>query len=151
MFAYALHTNAGDAEAVKQALQTIVPHAHRDHSQCSETWCGYLKAPATYKHSGLPRGKDLTCPETRRVLTNLFGGLAAQAAKLAPLGSSQAIASFNNIATSKAPKTRHFGGSDSQDFPDCSCCTAEKRWAPVRCQYSPCCWLVTQHPCLAKR
>ena len=75
----------------------------------------YLKAPATYKHSGLPRRKDLTCPETRRVLTDLFGGLAAQAAKLAPLGSSQAK-SFNNIATSKAPKTRHYGGSDSQDF-----------------------------------
>ena len=116
MFAYALHTNAGDAEAVKQALETSVPHAYGDHSQCFETWCGYLKAPATYKHSGLPRGKDLTCPETRRVLTDLFGGLAAQAAKLAPLGSRQANESFNSIATSKAPKSRHYGGSDSQDF-----------------------------------
>ena len=37
MFAYALHINAGDAEAVKQSLETIVSHAYGDHSQCSET------------------------------------------------------------------------------------------------------------------
>ena len=36
--------------------------------------------------------------------------------KLAPLGSSQANESLNNTTSSKAPKIRHYGASESNDF-----------------------------------
>ena len=116
MFAYALQNNRGDAEGLKSTLLAILPHAFGDHTHCCETWCGYLKSPATYRHRGLPHGNDLHCAETRRTIAELLGGLADQADKLAPLASSQANDSFNNTVASKAPKTRHYGGSESQDF-----------------------------------
>ena len=36
--------------------------------------------------------------------------------KLAPLGSSQANEAMNNTIGSKAPKIRHYGGSESNDY-----------------------------------
>lgn len=36
--------------------------------------------------------------------------------KLAPLGSSQPNESLNNTTGSKAPKIRHYGASESNDF-----------------------------------
>ena len=116
LFAYALTNNKDDADGLRSTLAAIVPHAYGQHDLCSATWCGYLKKPDTYKHSGLPRGKDLTCPHTRRVVEDLFNGLHSHAERLAPLGSSQANESLNNTITSKAPKSRHYGGSESQDF-----------------------------------
>ena len=38
------------------------------------------------------------------------------AEKLAPLGSSQANEALNNTIGSKAPKIRHYGSSESNDF-----------------------------------
>ena len=116
MFAYALQSNAGDPDGLESTLLAVVPHAYGDHAQCSSSWCGFLKAPEGYKHGGLPYGKDLSCSDTKVAVSDLFTALAAQSAKLSPLGSSQSNESFNNIATSKAPKTRHYGGSESQDF-----------------------------------
>ena len=49
-------------------------------------------------------------------MRDLFNSLAAQAEKLAPLGSSQSNESFNNITTSKVPKSWYYGGSESQDY-----------------------------------
>ena len=66
MFSYALRNNKNDTNGLRKALLSVIPHACGDHSTCSETWCGYLKDPATYKHASLPYGKDLTCEETRR-------------------------------------------------------------------------------------
>ena len=100
MFAYALQNNRGDAEGLKSTLLAITPHAFGDHTRCCETWCGYLKSPATYKHRGLPHGNDLNCAETRKTIAELLGGLADQADKLVPLASSQANESFNNIVAS---------------------------------------------------
>ena len=58
-FGYALKQNKDDEEGVRNGLKSIVPHAYGDHSSCGN-WCGYLKNPASYKHRGLPHGKDLT-------------------------------------------------------------------------------------------
>ena len=38
------------------------------------------------------------------------------AEKLAPLGSSQANEALNNTISSKVPKVRHYGGSESNDY-----------------------------------
>ena len=64
----------------------------------------------------MPRGKYLTCPGTNEALLEVFDALASQAAKLAPLASSQVDESFNNAVCSKAPKARHYGGSESNDL-----------------------------------
>ena len=116
MFSYALTNNRNKPEELRSTLKTIVGHAYGDHSACSEQWCGFLKKADGYRHSGLPRGKDMTCQPTRILLEGLFAGLADNAERLAPLGSSQSNESLNNTITSKAPKARHYGGSESQDY-----------------------------------
>ena len=116
MFSYALQSNAGNADALRETFLAIVPHACGEHDSCSYTWCGYLKNPADYRHNGLLHGKDLSCSATRSVLDKLFSDLAEQSSKLAPLGSSQVNEALNNTISSKAPKARRYGGSESQDF-----------------------------------
>ena len=161
MFSYALQSNAGNADALRETFLAIVPHAYGEDDSCSNTWysntwysntwysntwysntwysntwysntwysntwysntwysntwCGYLKNPADYRHNGLPHGKDPSCSATCTVLYKLFSDLAEQSSKLAPLGSSQVNEALNNTISSKAPKARHYGGSESQDF-----------------------------------
>ena len=64
---YALKQNKDNEEGVRNGLKSIVPHAYSDHSSCAN-WCGYLKNPASYKHRGLPHGKDLTDKSLRQSL-----------------------------------------------------------------------------------
>ena len=70
-FGYALKQNKDDEERVRNGLQSIVPHAYGDHSSCGN-WCGYLKNPASYKHRGLPHGKDLTDRGLRQSLEKII-------------------------------------------------------------------------------
>ncbi|PFX19079.1 hypothetical protein AWC38_SpisGene16524 [Stylophora pistillata] len=113
-FGYALKQNKDNEEGVRNGLKSIVPHAYGDHSSCGD-WCGYLKNPESYKHRGLPHGKDLTDKSLRQSLEKIIAVYASNAKKLAPLGSSQANEALNTIG-SKAPKIRHYGSSESNDF-----------------------------------
>ena len=61
-FGYALKQNKDNEEGVRNGVKSIVPHA-----SCAN-WCGYLKNPASYKHRGLPHGKDLTDKSLRQSL-----------------------------------------------------------------------------------
>lgn len=70
-FGYALKQNKDDEEGVRNSLRSIVPHAYGDHSSCGN-WCGYLKNPASYKHWGLPHGKDLTDKSLRQSLEKII-------------------------------------------------------------------------------
>ena len=70
-FGYALKQNKDDEEGVRSGLKSIVPHAYGDHSSCGN-WCGYLKNPASYKHRGLPHGKDLTDRGLRQSLEKII-------------------------------------------------------------------------------
>ena len=65
-FGYALKQNKGN-EGVRNGVKSIVQHAYNDHASCAN-WCGYLKNPASYKHRGLPHGKDLTDKSLRQSL-----------------------------------------------------------------------------------
>ncbi|XP_068724241.1 uncharacterized protein [Montipora capricornis] len=116
-FGYALKKNKDNEEGVRNGLKSIVPHAYSDHSSCAN-WCGYLKNPASYKHRGLPHGKDLTDKSLRQSLEKTVEVYASNAKKLhvALLGSSQANETLKNIIKSKAPKIRHYGSSESNDF-----------------------------------
>lgn len=66
-FGYALKQNKDNEEGVRKGLKSIMPHAYGDHSSCGN-WCGYFKNPASYKHRGLPHGKDLTDKSLRQSL-----------------------------------------------------------------------------------
>ncbi|MEW8547077.1 MAG: 3'-5' exonuclease [Candidatus Thiodiazotropha sp.] len=84
------------------------------HDTCGE-WCRFGKMK-DYKHSGLPRGSDLTDTLLRTELENVIQTYVEQAQKLITTGDSQANESLNNSAWSKAPKTRNYTGSESFSF-----------------------------------
>lgn len=92
----------------------IVPHAYGEHGQCGG-WCKFQKDP-TAKYKPLPRGLALEGDSLRQALNNVFGIYAQSAEKLAPCGSTLANESINNSVSSKAPKARHYGSSESLDF-----------------------------------
>lgn len=115
-FGCVLEKNKDNVEAVRAGLLTIVPHAFDDYGSCSRTWCKYEDNPATFKHKLLPGGKGLSDPQMKISLTTIFNKFAANAEKLAPYGSIQANEAFHTIVASKAPKSRPYGGSESNDF-----------------------------------
>ena len=74
------------------------------------------KNPDTHVHKGLPHGKPLSSPTLRTALAKILGVYADNTRKLAPMGSSQHNESFHNTIVSKAPKSRHYGSSESNDL-----------------------------------
>ena len=115
-FSYAVTQNKNDPTGVKNSLRAIVPHAFGDHGTCSISWYKYLKDPVSYRHSTLPHGKDLEGEDLKKDLQETIEIYCGNAEKLAPLGSSQANEALNNTIGSKAPKIRHYGSSESNDY-----------------------------------
>ena len=113
-FSYALSQNKGDPQGVCDAILSIVPHAYGEHDQCGD-WCRFRKDPAA-RHKSLPHGSDLQGDSLRAELNRVFTIFAQNAEKLAPCGSTLANESFNNTVASKAPKARHYSGSESLDY-----------------------------------
>ncbi|XP_046404737.1 uncharacterized protein LOC124170088 [Ischnura elegans] len=79
-------------------------------------WCGFVKDPVAYYHRGLPRGLGLEGETLRASLNKVFEKFGKIANSLAPCGSTQGNESFNAIVASKAPKSRHYGSSESNDY-----------------------------------
>ena len=111
-FSNAVKQNKGEPSKVKMALETVVPHAFGNHSNCGE-WCKYHELKENYRHNNLPHGKPLTDARLRENLEKLFSRFANNAPKLAPCASTQANESINNIVASKNPKARHYSASES--------------------------------------
>ena len=65
-----------------------------------------------------PGGKDLKGEDLRAVLEDALRPFMSEesAKKLVPGGSSQHHECVNSVVGSKAPKIRHYGGSESSDF-----------------------------------
>ena len=111
--------NKGNVQGLQKNLRAIVAHAFGKHDNCrtaSVSWCGFLQDPNTYKHKSLPHGKDLQDEHLQKDLSTVVEIFVKNADKLAPLGSSQANESLNNSVGSKAPKIRHYGASESNDY-----------------------------------
>ena len=117
-FSYAISQNKGNPGSLKASLNCIVPHAFGEHDLCDMSWCGYKKSPLTYKHSDLPNGKDLHGEPLKNNLTSIFSEYATDIVvnKLSPCANSQRNESINSTITTKNPKTRYYGGSESSDF-----------------------------------
>ena len=117
-FSYCINQNIGDSNSLKKGLKNIVPHAFGDHSCCDNAWCGYKQNPAAYKHTELPYGKDLFGDSLKKDLTDIFDEYSTDIVvnKLAPCANSQRNESLNSNIGSKNPKTRFYGGSESNNF-----------------------------------
>ncbi|XP_046406334.1 uncharacterized protein LOC124171235 [Ischnura elegans] len=114
-FSYALQQNRGQPDLLRKAITNIVPHAFDIHRDCG-SWCGYVKDPESYVHKGLPKGIGLVGERLHSELQNVFQKFASNSDCLAPCGSTQCNENFNAIVASKAPKMRHYGSSESNDF-----------------------------------
>lgn len=116
-FTYCINQNAGKPKALQEGLSSIVPHAFGEHESCKE-WCKYKKDPANYTHSELSGGKDLNGDDLRACIEDAMQPFLSEEAakKMAPVGSSQRNECVNSVIGSKAPKIRHYGGSESSDI-----------------------------------
>ena len=117
-FSYCINKNVGDSESLKQGLKNIIPHAFGEHTCCNISWCGYKQNPAGYKHTDLPHGKDLFGDSLKKALSDIFEEYSTDIVvnKLVHCANSQRNESLNSTIGSKNPKTRFYGGSESNDF-----------------------------------
>lgn len=102
---------------MQEGLLAIVPHSFGEHERCKE-WCKFKQDPENYTHSELPGGKDLRGEDLRACIEDAMQPFLSEEAakKMAPVGSSQRNECVNSVIGSKAPKIRHYGGSDSNDY-----------------------------------
>ena len=122
-FSYAISQNVGEPENLRTNLKCIVPHAFGNNAICDISRCGFKKSPATYKHSDLPNGKDSQGEPLQRALNEYTTDVVMS--KRSPGANSQRNECLNSIIASKNPKTRFYGGSESNDFRD-ACAVAQK-------------------------
>ncbi|KAK3704313.1 hypothetical protein QZH41_007491 [Actinostola sp. cb2023] len=118
LFAYCVAKHQGKPEELKRGLKSLVCHAFGDHTHCDSSWCGALKDPSTYRHRDLPGGKPLSDVNLRAAIEDALNPFDTLdwAKKLADCGSSQANECVNGVVATKAPKTRHYGASESINF-----------------------------------
>lgn len=114
--AYAISQNKNNKEGMEKNIKAIVPHSFGDHDNCSASWCQFLQTPETYKHKSLPYNRDLSGEDLKKDLESVFNNFSDKSEKLADLGSSQSNESMNQIISTKAPKSKHFAGTESLNF-----------------------------------
>ena len=126
-FSYAITQNKNDPDGIRKSLKAIIPRAFGDHSTCSISWYKYLQDPVSYHHSTWerPGGDDL-----KKDLQEIIEVYCQNAEKLAPLRSSQGNEALNNTIGSKAPKARHYRGSESSDY-GVACAVSQKKISAI--------------------
>jgi hypothetical protein len=103
----------GSASALAASLQNVPEHIFNKHDGCSPEWCKYYMDPQNYKSKYLAKSLgDHGCP-LYKDLCACFDKLVRKSEELAIGGSTQSCESFNNTVSSKAPKNKHFGGTES--------------------------------------
>ena len=116
-FTYCIEQNEGNPSTLLEGLLAIVPHTFGKHEKCKE-WCRYNEDPINYRHNDLPGGRDLKGADLRTSIEDALKPFLTEEAarKLAPVGSSQRNKCLNFVVSSKEPKIRHYGGSETSDF-----------------------------------
>lgn len=114
---YAFARNQGDKDGLEENLKALIPHQFGDHSMCVARFCGYKRQPSqVYTHRSLPYKTALKDDVLRARLDNIFKPVIANAEQYADLGSSQQCEHANREVTLRAPKSLHYGNSESLDY-----------------------------------
>jgi len=115
---YALAKNQGNAAELKENLKNIIPHQFGDHSNCNERFCAEKRNPGEkYSHRSLPYKTALKdIGGLRADLENIMAPVVANAESYSDLGSSQQCEHANKEVALRAPKSLHYGSSESLDF-----------------------------------
>lgn len=126
-FTYCISQNVGDSKSMAEAILNIPEHCFNEHENCG-SWCGYLKDPTNYKHANI--GEGFEDQQLYEALKGLFGTLAVKSDKYVSGLSSNINENLNHMATSKAPKSRYYGSSTSNDIRN-SCTVLKKNEGEV--------------------
>ncbi|XP_033745722.1 uncharacterized protein LOC117331232 [Pecten maximus] len=112
-FMYAMTGSNTEAE-LELSLKRIVPHIFGEHTGCSTVkWCTYKDDPQKFRYKSLPNGTALQDPTLRTRLEELVAKYSCRSGNLLNLGSTQANESFNSLVSTKTPKAKFYGSSDS--------------------------------------
>ncbi|WAR16597.1 hypothetical protein MAR_031191 [Mya arenaria] len=115
-FSYAVSQNQGDPDDIKRNLTAIVPHSYGEHGDCDQKWC--RAGDTNYRHSSLPRGKNLTGQAVREDIKKVRDPYtsAKMTEKLATLSTTNPNEHNNMMISRKAPKGSHYSESESLDI-----------------------------------
>jgi hypothetical protein len=114
---YIIAKHQGDEVGLEENLRALVPHQFGDHTKCKERFCGFTRVPGVkYIHKSLPYKLPLKGDSLRQKLNEIFEPVIGRAHIYADLGSSQANEHANKEVALRAPKTHHYGNSESLDF-----------------------------------
>ncbi|XP_034241219.1 uncharacterized protein LOC117645265 [Thrips palmi] len=108
---YALAQNRGDVEATRRAIMNIPEHVYGNHTSCGD-WCKAKDNP-NYVFKDFPSKQPLRDPAFKATLIKMLQDMADNAEQLAPGGSTQQNESFNHMVATRAPKSRHYCGTNS--------------------------------------
>lgn len=113
---YAFAKNQGDQTGMADNLKALIPHQFGDHEYCQARFCGYKRTSGgTYSHGSLPYRLPLKDTNLRSRLEQIFNPIVVNAHQYADLGSSQQCEHANREVTLRAPKSHHYGNSESID------------------------------------
>ncbi|KAF4522412.1 hypothetical protein B566_EDAN007662 [Ephemera danica] len=101
---------------LKAALYNIPEHVFNKHEKCSPDWCRYHTDPHNYKSKYLAKSLGEHGGSLYNDICTCIEKLARKSDELSVGGSTQPCESFNNTVSSKAPKNKHYGGSQSLKF-----------------------------------
>ena len=114
---YAFAKNQGDTDGLRKNLKAIIPHQFGDHSLCDAIFCGFKRRPGeAYSHRSLPYKSALKDSQLRERLEKIFEPLVNNSEQYSDLGSSQQCEHANREVTLRAPKSLHYGNSESLDY-----------------------------------
>lgn len=112
-FTYCISQNEGDSKSMAAAIKNIPYHCYNDDKECVSR-CGFLKNPETYKHASI--GDGFQNQQMFEALKSLFETLASKCDKYMSGLSSNPNENLNHMAATRAPKSRLYGTSTSNDF-----------------------------------
>lgn len=115
---YCFAKNQGDKDGLEENLIAIIPHQFGDHSVCSDKFCAVKKNPERkHVHLSLPYKVALRDDGILRTeLDKIMQPVIANAESYCDLGSSQQCEHANREVALRAPKSLHYGESESLDF-----------------------------------
>ena len=112
--AYAIKRNAGNVEAVRNAILNIENHTFGEHGACGD-WCR-AKGNPNYPLKFLPDKRSFSDPVWRQDLRTVLQSQADDANELATAVSTLQNESFNHMCNASAPKSKHYCGTQANLF-----------------------------------